>query len=47
MKDIFRKADKNYIHTLHNTEIAEQANPKIIMKSNNSFKKFYDVIKDP
>ena len=47
MKDIFRKADKNYIHTFHNTGITEQANPEIIMKSNNSFKKFYDVIKDP
>ncbi len=47
MKDIFRKADKDYIHTLHNTEIAERANPERIMKSNKSFKKFYDVIKDP
>jgi hypothetical protein len=47
MKDIFRKADKEYIHTLHNPEIAEQVNPEKMIKSNKSFKKFYDVIKDP
>jgi hypothetical protein len=47
MKDIFRKAGRSYLHTVHNAKIAELANPERMIKSNKSFKKFYDVIKDP
>lgn len=47
MKDIFRKAGKDYLHTIHNSQIAELSDPKKIIKSNPSFKNFYEVIKDP
>lgn len=47
MQDIFRKADRDYHYTVENARIADFSEPKRMIKNSTSFKKFYDVIKDP
>lgn len=47
MQDIFRKADRDYHYTIENARIADLSNPKRMIKKSASFKKFYEIIKDP
>lgn len=47
MQDIFRKADRDYHYTIENARIADLSNPKRMIKNSTSFKKFYEIIKDP
>jgi len=47
LKDIFRKANKDFLYTVENARIADLSDPKRMIKRSTSFKKFYDVIKDP
>ena len=47
MQDIFRKANRDYHYTIENERIADLSDPKRMIKNSTSFKKFYDVIKDP
>lgn len=47
MQDIFRKADRDYHYTIENARIADLSDPKRMIKKSTSFKKFYEIIKDP
>jgi len=47
MQEIFRKANKEFHHKYENARIANLSNPKRMIKNNASFKKFYEIIKDP
>lgn len=47
MQDIFRKADRDYHYTIENARIADLSDPKRMVKKSTSFKKFYEIIKDP
>lgn len=47
LKDIFRKANKDFLYTVENARIADLSDPRRMIKNSTSFKKFYEIIKDP
>jgi hypothetical protein len=47
IKDIFRKADKEFVPYRDNERIAERIDLKIVVKNNKSFCRFQKQVKDP